>query len=164
MEHRELDSMAVGRAPSSGDCWRPQSRRGRWERESRGATPWTPASSLLELGPEEMSRPGWSRGGVGGRRRCCPARWSLGKAGRPWDSTLAAGGAELHGRRRLPACFVGKKKVAGGCGKCRGGNAKMAKCKEGAPLFIEEALGLGFQLGQMGWAGLAQNTQSGCAK
>jgi hypothetical protein len=28
MEHRELDSMAVGRAPSNGDCWRPQSRRG----------------------------------------------------------------------------------------------------------------------------------------
>jgi hypothetical protein len=24
-----------------------------------------PASSLLELGPEEMPRPGWSRGGVG---------------------------------------------------------------------------------------------------
>jgi hypothetical protein len=40
-------------------------RRGRCERESRGATPWTPASSLLELEPEEMSRPGWSRGGVG---------------------------------------------------------------------------------------------------
>jgi hypothetical protein len=37
----------------------------RCERESRGAMPWTPASSLLELGPEEMPRPGWSRGGVG---------------------------------------------------------------------------------------------------
>jgi lipoprotein-anchoring transpeptidase ErfK/SrfK len=29
LEHMELDSMAVGRAPSNGDCWRPQSRRGR---------------------------------------------------------------------------------------------------------------------------------------
>jgi hypothetical protein len=73
MEHRELDSMAVGRAPSNGDCWRPQSRRGCWERESRGATPWTLASSLLELGPEEMPRPGWSRGGVG-EEGPCPSR------------------------------------------------------------------------------------------
>jgi hypothetical protein len=28
-------------------------------------------------------------------------------------------------------------------------------------LFIEGALGLGFQLGQMGWVGLAQNAKSG---
>jgi hypothetical protein len=38
-------------------------------------------------------------------------------------------------------------------GKSEGWEWKIAKW---APLFIEEALGLGFQMGQMGWVGLAQ--------
>jgi hypothetical protein len=37
----------------------------------------------------------------------------------------------------------------------------MTKCKEGAPLFIEEALGLGFQLGQMGRVGLGPKHANG---
>jgi hypothetical protein len=60
VEIRELGFMQMWSSPFGAvaggvdGCW-----------PSRGATPWKPASSLLELGPEDMPRPGWSRGGVG---------------------------------------------------------------------------------------------------
>jgi hypothetical protein len=85
----------------------------------------------------------------------------------PWPCARAGAGPRKGeetpwmDREGAPCVLRGEEKVAGGCGKCRGGNAKMAKCKEGAPLFIEEALGLGFQLGQMGWVGLGPKRQTG---
>jgi hypothetical protein len=50
-----LDSMAVGRAPSNGDCWWPQSRRGRWEVELQGVAPWE--RGRRELGVAAGRRP-----------------------------------------------------------------------------------------------------------
>jgi hypothetical protein len=97
------------RAPSNGDCWRPQSKRGRWERESRGATPWTPASSLLELGPEEMPRPGWSRDGVGeeGDAALRAGAWEkLGGHGRGGSSQRAAVRKKGTGKKKEVAAVV----------------------------------------------------------
>jgi hypothetical protein len=52
---------------------------------------------------------------------------------------------------------VGEKKAAGGGWNfLRGGSAKMPPLARRGLLFIEENLGLGFQMGQMGWVGLAQ--------
>jgi hypothetical protein len=45
-----------------------------------------------------------------------------------------------------------------------GGEWKISNLQGRGLLFIEETLGLGFQMGQMGWVGLAQNAKSGRAK
>jgi hypothetical protein len=52
-------------------------------------------------------------------------------------------------------------KRSGGFG---GGEWKISTLQGRGLLFIEETLGLGFQMGQMGWVGLAQNAKSGRAK
>jgi hypothetical protein len=43
-----------------------------------------------------------------------------------------------------------ERKVVGGCGFSRGGSAKMPPLARRGLLFIEENLGLEFQMGQMG--------------
>jgi hypothetical protein len=88
-----LDSMAIGRAPSNGDCRRPQSRRGRWEAELQGVAPWERGRrelgvaagrrpwrsfcaaskagevELASMEKEGQGRHGWPRGGAPARLR-----------------------------------------------------------------------------------------------
>jgi hypothetical protein len=60
---------------------------------------------------------------------------------------------------------VGKSQAVGGREvAARGGKWKISNLQGRGLLFIEENLGLGFQMGQMGWVGLAQNAKSGRAK
>ena len=78
----------------------------------------------------------------------CACEWRGGRlqgTRTPWDSTLAAGGAELHGRRRLPACFVGKKKWLAAVGSVGVGMQKWLRARERAPIY-RHMVGLGFFL------------------
>jgi hypothetical protein len=65
-----------------------------------------------------------------------------------------------HEQRGSAVCVWERKKKAVAA---RGGEWKISNLQGRELLFIEENLGLGFRMGQMGWVGLAQSTQSGRA-